>query len=85
MSRLIQERKIKKLLGWIYPTPDPLHSEEELLQFTHQDLANMTKAELNREWDRVKWCLLFDGNPYDWLIQREERLRTLIHTGKHNE
>jgi hypothetical protein len=85
MNRLPQERRLKKILAAVYPTPDPLKSEEDWLRSTHQDLDTMTKAALNREYGRVQWCLLFDDNPHYWLIQREERLRTLIHIGTHNE
>jgi hypothetical protein len=85
MNRLSQERGIKKILARIYPTPDPLRSEEEGLRSRHQDLDNMTKTALKREYDRVQWCLLFDDNPDYWLVQREERLSRLIQTEKHDE
>ena len=81
MNHLPQERRLKKILAAVYPTPDPLKSEEDWLRSTHQDLGNMTKAELDREYDRVQWCLLFDDNPHHWLVQRKERLKTLIHSG----
>lgn len=42
----------------------------------------MTKEELNREYERVRLCLLFDDKPHHWLVQRRERLKTLIHTTK---
>ena len=85
MNHIPQVRRLKKILDAVYPTPDPLKSEEDWLRSTHQDLDNMTKAELNREYDRVQWCLLFDDNPQYWLVQRGERLRVLIHAGKPNE
>lgn len=45
----------------------------------------MTEGELNREYERLKLCLLFDDHPHPWLIQRRERLRALIRTRKHDE
>ena len=69
----------------LYQVPDSLYSEEEDLIFRHEDLPSMTKAKLIREYAQLKLCLLFDDNPHQWLIQREEQLRRLIHNGKHSE
>ena len=85
MNRLILEAKRKEIITVLYPIPEFLDSEEEDLRSRHEDLPSMTKAELIREHVRLKWRLQFDDNPHQWLIQREEQLRMLIHNVKHGE
>lgn len=85
MSDIPQEKIFKKVVSFVYRIPNPLRSEEDYFRLIHQDLDNMTKAELCREYGRVEWCLKFVDKPHNWLIQRGERLRTLIFTKKKNE
>lgn len=85
MKRVRAVTRGKKISAAVYPIPNPLNSEEDWLRFTHQDLNNMTKAELRREYYLVEWCLNVEDKPNSWLAQREERLRARIHTGKPNE
>ena len=73
------------ILAALYPIPDPLNSLEEDLRFRHVDLLTMSDDELKSELYRVEWRLHFGTKRHPWLVQREERLRTLIHAVKHHE
>jgi hypothetical protein len=73
------------MLAVLYPIPDPLSSEEDCQRFQHYDLAEMTRAELTREYARLTWRLLFDDTPHNWLVEREDRLKRLLHTRKSYE
>lgn len=85
MKRLTEETKREAIITALYPIPDPLHSLEADRRFTHKDLDAMTEDEIIREYDRVKWRLLFDDSPDCWLVQREARLKALINTAKQRE
>jgi hypothetical protein len=85
MNRLPPERRTTKIIVAVYPLPNPLISEEDWLRATHQDLDTMSKAQLTREHYRVECCIRFEDHPHYWLIQREERLRRLIQTRKHDD
>jgi len=74
MNRLAREKRLKKILTALYPIPEPMKSEEEWLRSIHQDLDSMSKSDLNREYERVRWCLLFEDDPTAWL---HDRLRVL--------
>ena len=85
MTHLTEEANRQAIITALYPIPDPLHSLEEDRRFKHEDLDMMTKDELIREHECVKWRLLFDHTPHSWLVQREERLYRLIHGAKPSE
>lgn len=85
MRRIRAVTRGNRISAAVYPIPNPLNSEEDWLRSTHQDLNNMTKAELRREYYLVEWCLNVEDRPHGWLVQRGERLRALIQTGKPNE
>lgn len=85
MKRIRAVTRGKKISAAVYPIPNPLNSEEDWLRFTHQDLNNMTKAELRREYYLVELCLNVEDKPHSWLVQREVRLKALIHTAKQRE
>ena len=82
MYRKAPQKRIERLIAAAYPIPDPLASEEDYFRFTHQDLACMTNAELQRESERVHYCLLFCDRPHPWLIQRDERLTASLQARK---
>ncbi len=68
------------IISELYSIPDPLNSLEESIRFRHEDLSHMTEADLNSELYCVEWRLHFDRNQ-PWLVERKERLHTLIHRG----
>jgi len=81
MNRLTQV----EILAALYPIPDPLNSLEEDLCFRHVDLLAMNDDELKSELYCVEWCLHFRSMRHPWLVQRKERLRTVIHAVRRNE
>lgn len=85
MKHLTEETKRQAIITALYPIPDPLHSLEEHRRFTHKDLDAMTEDELIREYECVKWCLLFDHHPHHWLVQCKELLSALIHAAKQRD
>ena len=81
MDRFPRKISRKEIISALYPIPDPLNSQEEDIRFRHEDLLTMTDAELNSEHFCVEWRIHFDRNQHPWLIERKERLNTLIHRG----
>ena len=65
-----RSNRSKRLLGCLYSVPDPLKDSESRERFYHHDLASLTKAELYRERDRVRWRLMMEDSPDHWLLER---------------
>lgn len=80
-EQLSQERsQCKQILDCLCPVPHPLESYESQERYYHQDLEHMTKGELYRERDRVRWRLTMEmeGDSDAWLVERLEMVEALL-------
>lgn len=63
------------LLGTVYAIPDPFATFEQWQRWVHADIAEMTDAQLRREYKRANDRLAYEDTPGEWLIARVARLR----------
>lgn len=74
-----RQQRMQKILEHWYPTPNPYRTLEEYFKFTHQDLRNLSIAELKTELVRVRDRLANDPRPPEWLLTRLSTLRRRLH------
>ena len=69
--KLAQRRsQSKRLLDALFSVPDPFENYEAQERYFHHDLEGLTAGELCRERERVRWRLMMDDSPDEWLLDR---------------
>jgi len=65
------------VLDVIYPVLGPVAdmTYEQLMRWNHRDIAEMTDAQLRREYKRAADRLAYEDTPSDWLVKRVPKLR----------
>ncbi len=82
IDREPSSRARRFFLDLLYAVPDALQSDGEWRRLCHQDLDELTVAELKVERRRVEWRIAFDREPSPWL---EERLAAIEEALGHGE
>jgi len=64
-------------LNAIYPPPSST-TFEQYERAMHRDLPELSRVELLREYERLKFRLLVEDDPAGWFIERHSRLERAI-------
>jgi len=69
---------VQELLDILIPEPGQFGTVEEWQRSCHEDLHEMTKAELMREKERMRLRLTLDNCPPHWFLERLQRIEAML-------